>query len=48
MTNTLHRYGNAESFQDDYVVFAMASKGNVADRRDTLLDIVRILRQAAA
>ena len=27
MTNTLHRFGSAESFQDDYVVFAMASKG---------------------
>ncbi len=27
MTNTLHRYGNAESFYDDYVVFAIPSKG---------------------
>src|SRR6202163_2710891 len=27
MTNTLHRFGPAESFQDDYVVFAIASKG---------------------
>jgi hypothetical protein len=27
MTNTLHRFGPAESFCDDYVVFAMASKG---------------------
>jgi len=27
MTNTLHRYGPAESFRDDYVVFAMCSKG---------------------
>ena len=27
MTNTLHRFGPAESFRDDYVVFAMASKG---------------------
>lgn len=27
MTNTLHRYGAAESFQDDYIVFAIASKG---------------------
>ena len=31
MTNTLHRYGNAESFRDDYVVFAMASKGKNDD-----------------
>src|SRR5580658_1769789 len=27
MTNTLHRFGSAESFYDDYVVFAIASKG---------------------
>lgn len=27
MTNTLHRYGNAESFRDDFVVFAMCCKG---------------------
>lgn len=27
MTNTLHRYGDAESFYDDYVVFASPSNG---------------------
>lgn len=27
MTNTLHRYGNAESFRDDFVIFATPSKG---------------------
>jgi len=27
MTNTLHRFGPAASFQDDYVIFAIASKG---------------------
>lgn len=27
MTNTLHRFGDAESFHDDYVVFAIAAKG---------------------
>lgn len=27
MTNTLHRYGNADSFRDDYVVFAIACRG---------------------
>jgi hypothetical protein len=27
MTNTLHRFGPAESFKDDYVIFAIASKG---------------------
>ena len=27
MTNTLHRFGTAESFRDDYIVFAMCAKG---------------------
>jgi len=27
MTNTLHRYGDAASFRDDYVVFAIPSRG---------------------
>lgn len=27
MTNTLHRFGNRESLQDDYIVFAMAARG---------------------
>src|SRR6476661_8374109 len=27
MTNTLHRYGDAESFFDDYIVFAIPSRG---------------------
>ena len=27
MTNTLHRYGNAQSFRDDYIIFAIPSKG---------------------
>jgi hypothetical protein len=27
MTNTLHRYGPAESFHDDFVVFAIPSRG---------------------
>jgi len=27
MTNTLHRYGTAESFVDDYVIFALPAKG---------------------
>jgi len=26
MTNTLHRYGSAESFYDDYVIFAIPSR----------------------
>jgi hypothetical protein len=27
MTNTLHRYGNSKSFQDDFIIFAIPSKG---------------------
>lgn len=27
MTNTLHRYGSAESFRDDYILFAIPCKG---------------------
>lgn len=27
MTNTLHRYGNAESFQDDWIIFAIPAQG---------------------
>lgn len=27
MTNTLHRYGSAQSFYDDYVIFAIPSRG---------------------
>jgi hypothetical protein len=27
MTNTLHRYGDRASFRDDYIVFAMCSRG---------------------
>ena len=26
MTNTLHRYGKAESFVDDYIVFSLPAK----------------------
>jgi hypothetical protein len=28
MTNTLHRAGDADSFRDDYIIFAMCSRGN--------------------
>ena len=27
MTNTLHRFGDSQSFRDDYIVFAIASRG---------------------
>ena len=45
MTNTLHRFGDAESFRDDYVVFAIASRGkNEQDsvpKLQKFLDIAR-------
>jgi hypothetical protein len=28
MTNTLHRYGDADSLRDDYIIFAMPAKGH--------------------
>ena len=31
MTNTLHRYGSARSFDDDYIIFAIPSKGKNDD-----------------
>jgi hypothetical protein len=43
MTNTLHRYGDAASFHDDYVVFAIAAKGN---DRDALPKLRRFLEIA--
>src|SRR5262245_18127109 len=27
MTNTLHRYGSADSFDDDFIVFAIPARG---------------------
>src|SRR5215472_2478920 len=44
MTNTLHRFGNAESFSDDYVVFAIASKGK--NDKDALPKLRRFLQIA--
>jgi len=44
MTNTLHRFGSAESFQDDFIVFAMASKGT--DNQQTLPKLRRFLEIA--
>ena len=45
MTNTLHRFGDAESFRDDYVVFAIASRGkneeNAVPRLKTFLEMAR-------
>ena len=31
MTNTLHRYGHSDSFYDDYIIFAIPSKGKNDD-----------------
>ena len=43
MTNTLHRFGDAESFRDDYIVFAMASKGkNDAGALEKLREFLRM------
>jgi hypothetical protein len=44
MTNTLHRFGDAESFRDDYVVFAMCSKGR--NDQDSLPKLKRFLEIA--
>ena len=43
MTNTLHRYGNSESFRDDYIIFAIPSKGkNEQDCIPRLKDFLKI------
>ena len=44
MTNTLHRFGDAESFHDDFIVFAIASKGN--NDQDALPKLRRFLEIA--
>jgi hypothetical protein len=45
MTNTLHRYGNAESFNDDYIVFAIPARGindkNAVEKQRRFLEIAR-------
>src|SRR5712691_10987617 len=45
MTNTLHRYGSAESFKDDYVVFAIPARGindkNAVKKQRRFLEIAR-------
>jgi hypothetical protein len=44
MTNTLHRFGDSASFFDDYVVFAIPSKGN--NDSDSLPKLRRFLEIA--
>src|SRR5438477_9910634 len=45
MTNTLHRFGDANSFRDDYVVFAIACRGkneqNAVPRLQKFLEMAR-------
>lgn len=45
MTNTLHRYGHAESFKDDYIIFAIPSKGKNDD--DCIPKLKQFLRICA-
>lgn len=46
MTNTLHRFGDANSFRDDYVVFAIASRGkNDVDSVPKLKRFLEIAKQ---
>jgi hypothetical protein len=43
LTNTLHRYGNSESFRDDYIIFAIPCKGkNDEGALDKLKTFLRI------
>ena len=44
MTNTLHRYGDAASFRDDYVVFAICSRGK--NDQDSVPKLRRFLEMA--
>ena len=44
MTNTLHRYGNAESFYDDYVIFASPSSGK--NDQDSIPKLKKFLEMA--
>lgn len=44
MTNTLHRFGDAASFRDDYVVFAIPSRGN--NDQDSVPKLRRFLEMA--
>lgn len=44
MTNTLHRFGDAETFRDDFIVFAIASRGK--NDQDALEKQRKFLRMA--
>ena len=46
MTNTLHRFGSAESFSDDFVIFAIASRGkNEQGALEKLKEFLRLAVQ---
>jgi hypothetical protein len=46
VTNTLHRFGDANSFRDDYIVFAIASRGkNDEDSVPKLKKFLEIARR---
>jgi hypothetical protein len=46
MTNTLHRFGSADSFHDDYVIFAIASRGkNEQGALEKLKEFLRLALQ---
>src|SRR2546427_9346304 len=48
MTNTLHRCGSGESFNDDYIVFAIPARGindkNAVEKQRQFLEIARKYR----
>jgi hypothetical protein len=44
MTNTLHRFGDAASFRDDFVVFAICSRGK--NDQDAVTKLRKFLRMA--
>ena len=46
MTNTLHRFGDAESFRDDYVIFAIPAKGKGGNNENALPKLKRFLEIA--
>ena len=47
MTNTLHRFGSAESFKDDIIVHAIPAKGKTTGQGDALPALKRFLEIAA-
>ena len=43
MTNTLHRFGAPDTFEDDFVVFGMAARGiNDHGAHEKLLEFLRL------